>query len=60
MPIKVITLQFARGLIIQSHDEEENWFEFAINKQTYRDSLRQTKVQNLKGKSSKDASHIKV
>jgi hypothetical protein len=60
MPNKEITLQFARGLIMQSQGEEINWAEFAVSRQKYRESMRQTKEQNKKSKGGEDGSLVRV
>ena len=54
MPNKEITLQFARGLIMQSSKKAVNWAEFAVRRQRYREVMRETKLNNKKEKSGEE------
>lgn len=42
MPNKEISLQFARGLILQQ-SQPVNWAEFSVRRQRYREQLRESK-----------------
>lgn len=47
VPNKEITLQFARGLILQQQ-EPVNWAEFAVSRHRYREVLRESKKSSSK------------
>lgn len=57
VPNKEITLQFARGLILQQ-TELVNWAEFAVRRQRYRDAVRVSKNLSGKGLESREVAKV--
>lgn len=59
MPNKEISLQFARGLIMQQ-TQPVNWAEFAARRQRYREQLRERKLKLSSGKVGEGLGGVQV
>jgi hypothetical protein len=59
VPNKEISLQFARGLILQQ-TQPVNWAEFAVRRQRYREALRESKKSGGKGDNNSEVLGVQV